>query len=95
MALECTVIIIAHRIDTVGGCDSVVVLEGGKMVQIGAPNDVVGKSLQRDGSKGRKLGKELKVDRCFVIAHNVPVRKAVNIVGGGTRSEWFRGGGGR
>ncbi|MCJ1423071.1 hypothetical protein MMC29_000952 [Sticta canariensis] len=49
MALECTVIIIAHRIDTVRGCDRVVVLEGGKIVQIGAPNNVVGKSLQREG----------------------------------------------
>lgn len=54
MALECTVIIIAHRIDTVGGCDRVVVLEGGKIVQIRSPNDVVEKSLQRDGSKGQK-----------------------------------------
>ena len=54
MGLDCTVIIIAHRLDTVEGCDRVVVLEQGKILQIGAPDDVWGKSLQSDESRGRK-----------------------------------------
>ena len=52
--LDCTVIIIAHRLDTVEGCDRVVLLERGKILQIGAPDDVLGKSLQSDESRGRK-----------------------------------------
>ena len=51
VGLKCTVIIIAHRIDTVRGCDRIVVLEGGKIVKIGTPDNVVGESLQSDGSK--------------------------------------------
>ena len=54
MGLDCTVIIIAHRLDTVEGCDRVVVLERGKILQIGAPDDVLGKSLKSNESKGRK-----------------------------------------
>ena len=46
MALDCTVIVIAHRLDTVEGCDRVVVLERGEISQIGAPDEVLGKSLQ-------------------------------------------------
>lgn len=53
MGLDCTVIIIAHRLDTVEGCDRVIVLERGKISQIGTPNDVLGKSLQSNESKGR------------------------------------------
>ena len=53
MRLDCTVIIIAHRLDTVEGCDRVVVLEWGKILQTGTPNDVLGKSLESNESRGR------------------------------------------
>ena len=45
MALDWTVIVITHRLDTVEGCDRVVVLEWGKILQFGAPDGVLGKSL--------------------------------------------------
>lgn len=54
MGLDCAVVIIAHRLDTVVGCDRVVVLERGKILQIGAPNDVLRTSLRSDESWGRK-----------------------------------------
>lgn len=44
-ALDCIVIIIAHRIDTVKKCNRVIVLEEGKIVQIGPPKTVIEKWL--------------------------------------------------
>ena len=45
VALYWTVMVITHRLDTVEGCDRVVVSEWGKISHIGAPHEVLGKSL--------------------------------------------------
>merc|ERR1712059_10914 len=46
-----TVLTIAHRVDTVLGCDRVLVMEGGTIVESGHPNIL----LQDGGSKFAKL----------------------------------------
>ena len=41
MELDCTVIVIAHRLDTVRRCDRVVVMEEGRVSRIGTPSEVL------------------------------------------------------
>jgi ATP-binding cassette, subfamily C (CFTR/MRP), member 1 len=44
----CTTITVAHRLDTIVGSDVIVVIEDGRIVEVGPPGEL----LNRDGGKG-------------------------------------------
>ena len=44
MFKDSTVIIIAHRINTVKKCDRIIVMDNGKIVEVGKPNELINDS---------------------------------------------------
>jgi len=55
-----TIIAVAHRLDTIMDFDKVAVLDGGKLVELGAPYDLLEKS--GSGSAFGKLYKAMQAD---------------------------------
>ena len=55
---ECTVIAIAHRLQTIIGSDKVLVLADGKVLEYGPPQDL----LENENSEFSQLVNELKKD---------------------------------
>ena len=49
-----TIISIAHRLENILGCDMVVVMEGGRIVEVGKPGDLV----EKEGGKFRGMYEE-------------------------------------
>ena len=51
---KCTIVTIAHRLDTVVDCDKIVVMHAGAVAECGPPLEL----LQKEGSMLRKMGIE-------------------------------------
>lgn len=57
---DCTTIMVAHRLDTVLDCDLVVVMEDGRVVEIGEPNELLRKEGWFSQLAGSKMDISLK-----------------------------------
>lgn len=54
----CTVLVIAHRLSTVADFDRILVLEKGRMAEMGTPWELLERGLRRDDERGLKKGGE-------------------------------------
>lgn len=62
-AAGCTVLVIAHRLSTVADFDRVLVLEKGRVAEIGTPRELLLAGMRRTAAEGARLGKEVEDDR--------------------------------
>lgn len=40
---DCTVLTVAHRLDSIMGCDAVAVVDAGKLIEVGPPDELAGR----------------------------------------------------
>ena len=59
-----TLLVIAHRIDTVMDCDVLLVLDGGVLVEFGSPEELLGKKDGHFASMVNAAKQALTVDSC-------------------------------
>ncbi|ROW01700.1 hypothetical protein VSDG_01987 [Cytospora chrysosperma] len=57
-AAGCTVLVIAHRLSTVADFDRVLVLEAGRMAEMGTPRELLERGMRRDEGRGAQEGEE-------------------------------------
>lgn len=62
-AAGCTVLVIAHRLSTVADFDRMLVLEKGRVVEMGTPKELLLAGIQRRAAEAAKSGEESKEDR--------------------------------
>lgn len=61
-AAGCTVLVIAHRLSTVADFDRVLVLEKGRVAEMGSPRELLLAGMRRAAEQAAKLGKEVDSD---------------------------------
>ncbi|KAK4250854.1 hypothetical protein C7999DRAFT_11392 [Corynascus novoguineensis] len=61
-AAGCTVLVIAHRLSTVADFDRVLVLEKGRVAEIGTPRELLLAGMRRTAAEGARLGKAAEED---------------------------------
>ncbi|KAL2171894.1 hypothetical protein VTG60DRAFT_1281 [Thermothelomyces hinnuleus] len=62
-AAGCTVLVIAHRLSTVADFDRMLVLEKGRVVEMGTPRELLLAGIQRTAAEAAKSGEKAKEDR--------------------------------
>ncbi|KAL2158565.1 hypothetical protein VTH06DRAFT_4332 [Thermothelomyces fergusii] len=62
-AAGCTVLVIAHRLSTVADFDRMLVLEKGRVVEMGTPRELLLAGMRRTAARAAESGEESKEDR--------------------------------